>query len=63
MCADMVGSVDPERPTPEAVFQIVREDNQTGNLIDQFIIDTLLYKLIINCKIDVYSFRKEISGQ
>lgn len=62
MCANMVGSVD-QKSTPEAVFKIVRKDNQTGILIDEFIIDTLLYKFIINCKIDVYSFRKEISGQ
>lgn len=32
-------------------------------LIDEFIIDTLLYKFIINCKIDGYAFRKDISGQ
>ena len=34
-----------------------------GILVDEFIIDTLLYKFIINCKIGGYSFRKQISGQ
>lgn len=32
-------------------------------LIDEFILNTLLYKFVINCKIDGYTFRKEISGQ
>lgn len=38
-------------------------DNQMEILIVEFIINTLLYKFVINCKIDGYTFRKEISGQ